>query len=256
MYYRLFFAAFTVFCCLRCSDRQTEQLVEDPTQPYAYFPLQIGKYIDYTVDSIVFDYANGGSLQISSRTYVREKVADTLRDNSGTLVFSLERYEKVQLGDPWQIKQINTASRNSTQAIGTEDNLRFLKMVFPLDRHTSWDGNYWIDANREIEVAGERMRPFSNWSYRVDSMDIAQNIGTFAFDSVLVIIEANSSTVFERRLSRVHYAKHIGMVQREQWILDSQYCNRNPVPSDCATKPWQDKAERGYILKQTVLGFN
>jgi hypothetical protein len=45
-------------------------------------------------------------------------------------------------------------------------------------------------------------------------------------------------------------------VKREQWILDSQYCNQTPAPADCATRPWELKAEKGYILRQVVLAFN
>lgn len=258
MYFRILFIALGLCCIFQCSDRKTADYVLDPAQQYAYFPLKIGKYVDYTVDSIVYDFSSSGSgtSKDSSRTWVREMITDTLRDNTGALVYVVERAEKTQFSDNWQIKYINTASLNNAQAVRTEDNLRFLKLVFPMDRRTTWNGNYWIDPTREIAIAGERMRPFNNWNYTVDSIDVAKNIGTFAFDSVLVVTEVNANTTFERRLSRAHYAKHVGLVQREQWILDSQYCNQSPAPTDCTTKPWQDKAERGYILKQTLVGFN
>ncbi len=257
MYFRILFIALGLCCLFQCSDRKTADYVLDPAQQYAYFPLKIGKYVDYTVDSIVYDFSSSSGIRRdSARTWVREMVTDTLRDNTGALVYVVDRSEKSRLDDPWAFKQRNTASINKSQAVRTEDNLRFLKLVFPLDRRTRWDGNYWIDPTREIDIAGERIRPFSNWNYTVDSMDVAKNIGSFAFDSVLVVTEANASTIYERRLSRAHYAKHVGLVQREQWILDSQYCNQSPAPTDCSTKPWQDKAERGYILKQTLVGFN
>ncbi|MEI6410418.1 MAG: hypothetical protein WCR52_13605 [Bacteroidota bacterium] len=240
-----------------CSDRQTAVYPLDPSQQYAYFPLKTGKYIDYKVDSVVYDFApSGGTVKIESSTWVRERVGDTIRDNLGNLVYTLERYERKQADAPWELKQINTAARTENQAIRTEDNLRFLKLIFPMDRRSAWNGNIWIDENREIEVAGERIRPYTNWAYEVDSIDIAANIGTFAFDSVLVVTEANDNNVIERRYSKLRYAKNVGLVQREQWILDSQYCNQNPPPADCATKPWTEKAEKGYILKQTVVGFN
>ncbi len=240
-----------------CKDRETEIFDSGAAQQYAYFPLQIGKYIDYQVDSVVYDFGPGGStITNASSTFVRELIADTLRDQNGQLTYTLERYERVSPDVPWELRSIGTAVRTSSQAIRTENNLRFLKLIFPMDRRSEWDGNTWIDINREIEIAGERMRPFSNWFYEVDSIDIQAHVGTFAFDSTLLVTEADDNNIIERRLSRVRYAKNVGLVWREQFILDSQYCNQAIPPPDCETRPWELKAERGYILRQTVLAFN
>lgn len=46
------------------------------------------------------------------------------------------------------------------------------------------------------------------------------------------------------------------LVRREQRILDSRYCNQIPLPNDCRSNPWQEKAETGYILRQVITGFN
>ena len=125
-----------------------------------------------------------------------------------------------------------------------------------MDSRSNWDGNLWIDKEREIEIAGERIRPFKNWDYSVDSIDVICQIGQFTFDSTLVITEADDNNVIERRFSRAWYAKHIGLVKKEQWILDSQYCNQIPIPTDCTSIPWEQKAEKGYILRQVVLEYN
>jgi hypothetical protein len=221
-----------------------------------YFPLGIGQVLTYRCDSVVYDFAPaGGIVRDSSTTWVREWVTDTFRDNSGLLTYKIERYERRSDTAQWQLARIESANLTSQAAIRTESNLRFLRLVFPFDRRTEWNGNLWIDANREIEIAGERLRPFSNWNYEVDSLDIPQQIGTFAFDSVLTITEVDETNVIERRLSRTKYATGVGLVWREQWILDSQYCNQNPVPLDCETKPWLDKAERGYVLRQVLVDY-
>ena len=250
-----------VLCCtwllFACKERQTETFDSGAAEQYAYFPLKIGKYIDYQVDSMVYDFGTGGSTVVdSSTTFVRELVADTLRDQTGQLLYTLERYERTAADQAWQLRHIGTAARTGSQAIFTENNLRYLKLIFPMDRRSEWNGNVWIDVDREIEIAGERIRPFTNWQYEVDSIDIAAQVGTFAFDSTLLVTEADDINIIERRLSRVRYAKNIGLVWREQWILDSQYCNQNIPPADCETRPWELKAERGYILRQVVIAYN
>ena len=239
-----------------CGKRETFDSTTDTSAQHDYFPLESGKYVVYQVDSIIFDFSGGGIVRDSSRTLVKEQIGDTLRDQTGQLLYTVERYERPDQSVPWSLKKIGTAGRTETQAFRTEDNLRFLKMVFPMDRRSEWDGNVWIDDSREIEIAGERIRPFSNWYYEVDSIDVPAVVNGFAFDSTLLITEADDNNIIERRLSRVRYAKHVGLVWREQWILDSQYCNQVPPPVDCETRPWELKAEKGYILRQTLIEHN
>lgn len=240
-----------------CSKRTVVEPDPFIADQYAYFPLKIGKFLVYQTDSVVFDFSLSGiTVRDSTRTYVKEVVADTFRDVSGALTFIIERYERANEMAPWIIKQTAAAIRTPSQAIYSESNLRFLKLIFPLDLRSEWNGNLWIDQDREIEIAGERLRPFSNWAYQVDSLNIPAAVGQFTFDSTLLITEADDQNIIERRLSRVRYAKNIGMVWREQWILDTQYCNQIPFPADCETRPWEQKAEKGYILQQTLISFN
>lgn len=239
-----------------CSDRQTEQPVMDAAGQYAYFPLRIGKSITYVVDSVVFGTGPGGVLRDSSRIFLQETVVDTLRDNTGQLIYLVERSERRSDTSAWQLKNVWSAARTTNQAVRTEDNLRFLRLIFPMDERSDWDGNRWIDPQTELVVAGESLRPFSGWRYRVDSLDVSLAVGAFVFDSALVVTETDEENLFERRFSKAVYAKKLGLVRREQWFLDSQYCNRNPAPPDCATKPWEEKAERGFIVKMIVFDFN
>ncbi|MBV6438651.1 MAG: hypothetical protein EPGJADBJ_00275 [Saprospiraceae bacterium] len=257
MFFRILLFSSLFLIINGCGERTTLDPEPPDASQSAYFPLQTGKYIVYQVDSIIYDFAaGGGTVRDSFRTFVKEITTDTLRDQTGQLLYTIERYERKSDTVAWTLRSISTAARTATQAIRTEDNYRFLKLIFPLDTRSEWDGNIWIDKNREIEIAGERMRPFINWQYEVDSIDVQAFAGAFVFDSTLLVTEADDNNIIERRLSRVRYAKHVGLVWREQWILDSQYCNQSPPPADCATRPWELKAEKGYILRQTILEFN
>lgn len=224
---------------------------------HAYFPLRTGQWVEYQVDSILFDFGpTGQTVRDTVHLQVREEVTDTLHDDTGLLWYRIERSERLSDAAPWAFRRVWTAARTTTQAIRQEDNLRFLRLVFPLAPRTRWDGNRWIDPTLEIEVAGERLRPFGNWTYRADAVDVTAQIGSFRFDSVLVVTEVDYANAIERRLSRAWYARNIGLVQREQWILDSQYCNQTPPPADCLTRPWELKGQKGYILRQLILRHN
>lgn len=236
-----------------------ERYMEAPqnaqTDQHTYFPLKIGQTWEYLQDSIVYDIGPSGSVLDSSQSWVKLSVVDTFQGQMMEQIFIVARFERKKLTDDWVFMRHETAERTATQAIWTEDNVRFLKIVFPFTLRSNWDGNIWIDKNREILLAGERIRPYTNWEYKVDSVDIPAVVGPFSFDSTLLITEADDENIIEKRFSRVRYAKHIGLVWREQWILDSQYCNQIPIPADCETKPWQEKAQKGYILRQTLVAF-
>ncbi len=224
---------------------------------YSYFPLHVGKYIEYQVDSIIFDFGlDGRTVRDTVRRQVREEVVDTLRDDTGALLYRIERTERLSDSSAPDVYRVWGATRTSGWALRQEENLRFIRLVFPMTLRTRWDGNRWIDPSLEVEVAGERIRPFVNWSYRVDSIDVPTQIGAFSFDSALVVTEVDYSNAIERRFSKVWYVRNIGLVRREQWILDSQYCNQVPPPSDCLTRPWELKGQKGYILRQTILRYN
>jgi hypothetical protein len=247
---------FVLVALAACSDRSTGTYDDPTVEQQQYFPLSIGHTVDYQIDSVVFNEVSGiGLVRDSSTTLVREVVADTLRDPSGNLQWKIERYERKTASEPWEIADIWSAEINDKQAVRTEENLRFLRLVFPMDRRSEWNGNLWIDPFRSIIVAGQNIRPFTNWSYEVDSIGIARNIGNFSFDDALIVTEVDETNIIERRLSRSIYAKGVGLVFREQFIADSQYCNETPPPTDCVTKPWVEKAERGYYIRQTVIGF-
>ena len=240
-----------VFCLVLAACERKTEVFNPPggAAQQAWFPLEIGQATEFVVDSVVFDFG----LRDSSRTFVREVVADTFRDNTGRLAFKIERFERESPAAAWQIRHVWSTSRTASEATRTEGNLRFRPLVFPLDARTGWDGHVFLDKNLEIEVAGERLRPFGGWFFEVDSVGVPGTVGGFAFDSLLVVTEVDSDNLFERRFSRAKYARNVGLVWREQWILDSQYCNQNPPPADCATRNWAEKAEKGFIVRQEIV---
>ena len=245
-----------LFVISACDKRETENFDTNVEEQYGYFPLQSGAWIEYQVDSIVYDYGqNNQIVQDSTTTFVREEIQESFIDLEGKTAYKIQRYERTSEQNDWESKAIWVAQRTENQAIRTEDNQRFLRLVFPFDKRSEWDGLVYMNAEQSVQIAGELIAPYSNWEFEVDSLDLAGMIGSFNFDSLLYITEADDNNIIERRYVRSIYAKNVGLVEREEWILDSQYCNQEPVPTDCETRPWELKAETGYILRQTVIDY-
>ncbi len=218
---------------------------------YEYFPVEIGKYQTYIVDSIVYDIDEmGETITIGSRTFVKYVIADTITDNLDRPGFKVERYERKSDSLDWDIKDIWAVVLTDDGAEWIEENMRFLKMVFPLREGLEWDGNRYIDITTIIPIAGESVEVFKSWSYEALTIDESEQIGDFTFENVATISQANSENLIELRQSEEKYAKGIGLVYRTMKILDTQCI------IDCAGWTWEDKAEKGFILTQQIIDYN
>ena len=215
---------------------------------YEYFPLELGKYKIYQVDSVVYDTTGSGVTITNSSSYIQEEIVDTLLDNSGRLNYKIERSWRRETGDVWQLQDVWLTNRSDETAERIEENLRFIKMVFPLSVGKTWDGNIFIDQTTNISVAGETIEIFKNWLYEVASIGEMATVGSNTYDEVAEIIQADSENFIELRSSREQYAKGVGMVYRKMSILDTQRIDEN--------EPWESKAQKGFILTQWLLEHN
>ncbi|MCC6724075.1 MAG: hypothetical protein IT258_06155, partial [Saprospiraceae bacterium] len=101
-----------------------------------------------------------------------------------------------------------------------------------------------------VTVAGESIEMFKGWDYRILQAGEAASFGALQFDETATVEESDSENLIELRRSMSTYAKGIGLVYRELWILDTQ-CLEN-----CVGQSWEEKAEKGFILKQTITNYN
>ena len=238
-----------IVACLFAACKDSSDTIElDLDYGYEYFPLEIGKYRSYQVDSFIFDSTAQGIVIDTSRSYIRETYIDTLRDNSGRLTYLVERAHKRNLQDAWQVTDIWQEVKTERQAERIEENLRFIKMTFPLQEGNLWNGNLFIDERTIIPVAGESIEIFKNWSYEVDELNTSFAVNDMTFDDVAILFQADNENAIELRYSEEKYARNVGLISREMRILDTQFIN--------PTLPWEEKAQKGFIMEMTMIDHN
>ena len=247
---QLLFLSFLVLAIFAC--KKTPDNYQLPEEGFEYYPLEIGKYHIYEVDSVIFDPQSGGTLVRENKIFIKEEIIDTLRDNEDKLAYKIERFERASDTLPWQISSVFTAAlhEENRQALRTEDNFRFIKMIFPVQNFKNWDGNVHFDEQATIQVEGETLQMFKAWAYRMDNVGAPDTLGVFNFDETLNINQADSENAIELRIAFEKYAKGIGLYYRELWILDTQCIE------DCVGQIWEEKAEKGFILKQKLIEHN
>src|SRR6202000_2687586 len=104
-----------------------------------YQPLQVGKYVIYRLDSLGFYFY--GQLDTITSYLAKDTVEAAITDNLGRPSWLVERYLTDTTGtQPWVANEtyIVTATKPTLEIV--ENNLRFIKMAFPVDPGFSWTG--------------------------------------------------------------------------------------------------------------------
>ena len=249
----LFTALALIFAFAACK-KETE--IAALNYGYNYFPLTIGKYVIYDVRTTTYDIVGAGNPYdfqiltnagteyidtVSTRFQIKEEIVDTIKDNNGRLGYKIHRYERADATQPWVINRVWAAYRSSTEAEKVEDdNLRFVRLIFPLDSAASWQATKYINEDETYTIASETITPYKGWRSKYLDIDKPFSINGIAMDSTLHLTHVDDDGATERRYVEERYARNIGLIYRQMLILDTQCRN-------CAeTMPWRGKAQKGF----------
>lgn len=242
------FFLFGLFLILIPACREIKDpFVIQPIEDSDYYPLETGSYWIYSVDSIIFDKNASRPVDTFSFT-IKEVVSDTFFDLNGRMWYRIESFERASDTLPWNLRQVLAATLDGKEGLRLENDLIFIKVLLPLTPFKSWDGNKLFDPATLVKVSGETIEMFKGWEYEVLSAGVPDTINGLAFGEVATISQANSENLIELRYSREKYARGVGLVERELHILDTQQIDE--------FVPWEQKAEKGFILYQRLVEAN
>jgi hypothetical protein len=250
LFLALMMSVVTAMFIASCDD-DTELPAEIDT---GYFPLEVGSYIIYQVDSIVYDDFN--DTVIERTLEVREIVESVFSDAGGGESYRIERQYRNNEGEVWGSVgyDIWFASFDGNNAERIEENQRYIKIAFPAREGKTWPGNIHINVDPEGPLGY-----LEGWEYSIVTVDQSAVVGGQQFDSTMTVIEQSSGTAIDTVGSRSVYAHNIGLVSRELWVLESQCSDCAPGDTQCIDScfslPWLQKAEKGFVVKQTILAY-
>jgi hypothetical protein len=264
MKFRLLFFLPVVVLILLFSACSEEFLDTTERIEYNYFPLEVGDYIIYQVDSFVFDDFTMTDTQ--SSFLVRELVESIFVDASGNEVYRLERAYKVNEADSWGTAgyDIWFASKKGNSFEKIEENQRYVKLLFPIKNGNEWKGNIHINTQPLVNDAfgtpiENPLRYLNDWDYTVNNLNEPYNINGFSFDSTVTIIQNEYGIQTDTIGAREVYANHIGLIYKEIWVLSTQCsdCDNNDVicKTECFNSTWLEKGEAGFVVIQEILSY-
>jgi len=203
----LFFLAIVISSC------QKDSTQSPLTIDKKYYPLVTGKYIIYDVDSTGYN-----SFDNSTKTsiyQIMEQVDTPYTDNTGNEAFKIVRSRRPDENSGWVITDIWSANLTDHTAEKVEENLRFIKLDFPIQLDRQWYGNAFIETDSPLEY-------LNDWVYEYTSVDRPLSINGNSFDSTLTVSQYDEENLIEQNVYMEQYAKHVGMIYKLEQRISTQ----------------------------------
>jgi len=173
---------------------------------YNYYPVEEGLYWIYKVDSISFN-DNTHSIDTFSFNY-KEVLSSSFIDSSGIKSYRLSRYFKENDSANWEFRNDWFVSLNTRTLERVEDNIRFIKLLFPIDITKGWNGNLYNSLGRK--------------TYTYNNVGTDYFDGFTTFRNTLTVLQEEEKNPIEEILRYEVYAQGIGIVFIEDKLLNTQ----------------------------------
>jgi hypothetical protein len=190
----VFFLAFFAYNFFSCT-KKTEEYTSAPLS--GYYPLLVGKYITYRVDSTIFTNF-GRSFQIHSYQ-VKHSIETQLTDNLGRPAYRVFRYLRDTAGtQPWvpNGSYFITPFDQSIEVI--ENNLRVIKMHLPVKNGFSWKGNTYLPYDPYLTLysfTNDDFNTLSFWNFSFTGIDESLTINGNSFPKVTTVTQVDEGFI-------------------------------------------------------------
>lgn len=194
-----------------------------------YFVLSIGHFVSYNVKETQYAL----NQPAKTVTYqLREVVEQAFIDETGKASYKIVRYTRANGRQNWQVENVWTARTDMSGAVRTEENMPYLKLIFPFEEQKTWDGNAFNDLGKQtylMQDLGKR--------YRFDFKN---------YDETVTVIQSRDSNLVNKDFRTEVYGKNIGLIYRKSDKVT--YCqDRN---QNCFGKAI---IESGLVLEQSIF---
>jgi len=191
-----------------------------------YFPIHIGSWISYQIESINIDTQIDVNDTVSYQ--IKELIESELQNFTNFNTYRVERYYRKDSTEEWEILNVWELREYDKRIHKIEENVEYIRLLTPVKLHQNWDGNLY--NYQEQENCELRKIEFTN---------IGQKMSETAF-----VTHYDFSSLIDKHFSEEQYAKNIGLVNKT--IIDVDL-NIDP------NTPWENKITKGEIYYQTYL---
>lgn len=234
----IFGVALTLSSCFK-----PDELV--PEIGFEYFPMEVGKWSEFNVDSVWRDDVIG-PIGSGSRNYeLYELNESAFQDQENRSSIRIERYWREIGTEEWGIKDVWSKARTGLIAEQNEENVVFWKHNYPIEEGKEWLGNQRTEPGSIELWLGQSPIP-DDWLYTYQNVHQPYTVGALSFDSTVTVLQIDRPAAFGLNLfSQEVYAKHVGLIHRQITVYDIQQDADNPVLKDTV----------GFTFEQRITDY-
>ncbi len=174
---------------------------------YDYYPLEIGRYIIYDEHDVIYDPVK--PKVVDTFYQVKEVISSSYRDGSEEKFLVYHYAKKTTQADwPLQPDSVWTVSNTTNQLIRTENNVAYIKLVFPVKEGKTWNGNA---KNTAAEFTS------SDKFYKMTNLNKSYTAPNgMVYDKTLKLTIANQSDpIVSKDIRYDLYARGIGFIKKD-----------------------------------------
>ncbi|HKK38958.1 MAG TPA: hypothetical protein VJ949_06050 [Cryomorphaceae bacterium] len=205
---KILYITCVLFAFYACSEDETDE----PTLNlgYDYFPVEIGTFVEYRADSIWHDQPNPNIEGIHDTTsyFIREEIESEIMDAQGEPSLRIVRYKRNSLTEDWNLTDVWFAKRTAQNAEKVEENVRYIKLAFPIRESAMWNVNA-LNSKEE-------------WLASYDSLFAVRETGDFLFPKTIRVLQRDNKNLIDDELAFEIYAEGVGLIKRYERDLTTQ----------------------------------
>jgi hypothetical protein len=198
-----------------------------------YFPLEKGRFWVYKVDSF---YYNDFTSSIDTFSFeLKEYIESEIKDEKGNTSYRLERYYRNNSSQNWILKRVWQTSLLGNSALKTEENIKYVKMLFPIKQNLKWNGNAY--------------NSLGEFNFEYTEVHKKTSLGALEFDSASTVQLKSDTSLISLENHVEQYAANVGLVKKR---ITSLQDTRSNIQTSI---PIFDRANKGTDVIYTIISY-
>jgi len=206
---------------LQSCTKETGEDLSELSLGYNFYPLEVGKYILYNVDSIYWD--DFLKAEIHHRSQMRYECVDSFLNGEGEVSYVINVTERETPTSPFVPSDVIHATISNNRLITTQSNLDIIQLTFPIENGKTWNGLAMLPLEEHATSFPERFQDpeyvfeYSNFDEEYDpgNQYYKHTVTVNHIDQELNNPEEDSTAYAYKNYSKEVYAYNVGLIYRE-----------------------------------------
>jgi hypothetical protein len=165
----------------------------------SYFNARVGDFTIYECDSLVYNDFTGNT--DTFRFKIKELMESEFIDNAGRKAIRLERWKQEHDTLSWYLKDVWMLVNDSMQVEKVEEDVRFIKILFPVKEGREWNINALNSLGARTVSMKDVHKPL--------------NLGSLSFDSTITVVNTDPENLVSEFRDTEKFAPGKGLIYKK-----------------------------------------